>query len=70
MKKIGIVILGIGLLITIITSVSFVTREKVVDVGDIKISRNKNHSLAWSPIVGIVAMAVGGGLLLIGLIKK
>ena len=58
------------MLITIITSVSFVTREKVVDVGDIKISRNKNHSLAWSPIVGIVAMAVGGGLLLIGLIKK
>ncbi|MDY0253818.1 MAG: hypothetical protein RBR30_05345 [Tenuifilaceae bacterium] len=70
MKKIGIVILGIGLLITIVTSVSFVTREKVVDVGDINISRNKNHSLAWSPIVGIVAMAVGGGLLLIGLIKK
>jgi len=70
MKKIGIIILGIGLLITIVTSVSFVTREKVVDVGDINISRNKNHSLAWSPIVGIVAMAVGGGLLLIGLKKK
>ncbi|MDD3568555.1 MAG: hypothetical protein PHT92_09170 [Bacteroidales bacterium] len=70
MKKIGIIILGIGLLITIVTSVSFVTREKVVDVGDINISRNKNHSLAWSPIVGIVAMVVGGGLLLIGLKKK
>lgn len=70
MKKTGIIVLSIGLLITIITSVSFVTREKVVDVGDFKISRNKNHSYAWSPIVGIAVMAIGGGLLLIGFKKK
>jgi hypothetical protein len=66
MKKIGIVIIGIGLLLVIFTGVSFFTREKVVDMGDLQISRNKRHNMAWSPLIGIAAMAVGGGLLLFG----
>lgn len=70
MKKTGLVILGIGLLITIITSASFVTREKLVDVGDLKISQNKNHTLAWSPLAGVVVMAIGGGIFLFGYKKK
>lgn len=69
MKKIGIIILAIGLIITLITGFKFVTREKVVDIGELQISRNKNHSVAWSPIVGIVTMVVGGGLIVFGLKK-
>jgi hypothetical protein len=66
MKKVGIIILGIGLIITIVTGFNFVTREKVVDIGELQISRDKHHRLAWSPIVGVVVMAIGGGILLIG----
>jgi len=69
MKKIGIIVLAIGLVITIITGFKFVTREKVVDIGELQISRDKNHSVAWSPIVGIVTMVVGGGLIIFGLKK-
>lgn len=70
MKSIGIIILFIGLAITLITGFSFVTREKVVDLGEVQISRNKNHNIAWSPIAGVVVMAVGGGILLLGIKKK
>lgn len=70
MKKIGLIILGIGLIITLIAGFSFVTREKVVDIGDLNISRNKSHSYAWSPLVGVAIMAIGGGVFLFGIKKK
>lgn len=70
MKKTGLIIFAIGLLITLITGFSFVTKEKVVAIGDINISQNKNHSLAWSPIVGVAVMIIGGGMFIIGLKKK
>ncbi|HUW06110.1 MAG TPA: hypothetical protein VMW01_07600 [Williamwhitmania sp.] len=70
MKKVGIIVMVLGLAISLITGFSFVTREKVVDLGDLQVSRNKNHSIAWSPIAGIVVMAVGGGIFLFGLKKR
>ena len=66
MKKLGFVILIIGVLITIFTGFKFVTREKVVDMGEIQISRNKKHSLAWSPLIGVGVMVIGGGIILFG----
>jgi hypothetical protein len=66
MKKTGIIALIIGLAFTVITGLSFFTREKVVDVGALEISAKKKHSISWSPIVGIIAVALGGGLYLFG----
>jgi hypothetical protein len=66
MKKAGIIILMLGLLVTMFTGLSFVTREKVVDIGELEISANKNHSLSWSPVVGVVMMAIGAGFYLLG----
>jgi hypothetical protein len=69
MKRAGLVILVIGIIITIFTSFSFFTKEKVMDIGNVEISHNKRHSLAWSPVAGLVVMAIGGGVYLIGLKK-
>lgn len=66
MKRAGIVLIVIGLLLVIFTGINFFTREKVVDMGDLQISRNKKHSMAWSPLIGVAVMAVGGGLFLFG----
>jgi hypothetical protein len=65
MKKAGIVILIIGLLLTIITAFTFFTREKVVDLGKVEITANKRHSLTWSPLIGIAVMGIGGVVLLL-----
>jgi len=43
----------------IYTGFNYVTTEKVVDLGPIKINAEKNHPVQWSPIVGIVLL-VGG----------
>jgi hypothetical protein len=60
MKKAGIVIIIIGLLLTIFTAFTFFTREKVVDLGQLEITANKRHHLKWSPLIGIAVMGVGG----------
>lgn len=62
MKKAGLAIFVIGLLITLFTGFKFVTREKVIDIGEIQISRDKTHKLDWSPMVGVAVMVVGGAI--------
>jgi hypothetical protein len=65
MKKVGIIIVILGLVLYIFTAISFFTREKVVDIGSLKITANKPHHLSWSPLVGIAVMGVGGVVILI-----
>jgi hypothetical protein len=60
MKKAGIFIVILGLALTIFTAVTFFTREKVVDIGSLKITANKPHHLSWSPLIGIAIMVAGG----------
>jgi hypothetical protein len=70
MKKLGILILIVGLALTIFTAITFFTREKVVDIGSLKITTNKPHHLSWSPLIGIAVMGVGGVVILISSKKQ
>jgi hypothetical protein len=63
MKKFGYALILIGLLLTIFTTVTFFSRERVAKIGDISITANKKHNLKWSPLIGIAVMAVGGVIL-------
>jgi uncharacterized membrane protein YidH (DUF202 family) len=66
MKKAGIVIIAIGLLFTIITGFKYFTREKIIDVGSLKISTSVPHRVNWSPFLGVGMMVVGGAILVFG----
>jgi hypothetical protein len=65
MKKAGIVIIILGLMLTIFTAFTYFTKEKVVDIGDVHITRNKPHNLNWSPLIGVAVMGIGGVVLLV-----
>jgi hypothetical protein len=65
MKKTGISIIIIGILLTLFTAFTFFTREKVANIGDVQITRDKPHNLRWSPLIGISVIAVGGIVLLV-----
>jgi hypothetical protein len=60
MKKAGIIIMILGLALTLFTAITFFTREKVVDIGALKITANKPHHLSWSPLIGIAVIGIGG----------
>ena len=66
MKTAGIVILAIGLLMTVYTGVTYITRETVVDAGPIQITRDDEHSVNWQPYIGIGLMIFGGAALMFG----
>ena len=63
MKYTGIAIILIGLILTIVTAFTFFTKEKVVDIGKLEITREKPHNLNWSPLIGIAVMGIGGVVL-------
>ncbi len=52
MKKLGYALILVGLLLTIFTTVTFFTRERVAKIGDINITANKRHNLKWTPVSG------------------
>lgn len=60
MRSLGIFLIVIGLVLTLVTGFKFFTKEKVVDIGNIEVSADKPHSVAWSPYLGIGIMVVGG----------
>ena len=67
-KNIGVVIIAIGVIMMIYTGFNYVTTEKVVDIGALKINKEKSHPVEWSPIVGAALLV--GGFVLIAIAKK
>jgi len=66
MKKTGIVLIIIGLLLTIFTGFNFFTKKKVVDLGALEITKSEPHRVKWTPYAGVAIMVVGGIILLVG----
>ena len=65
-KTIGIIVIIIGLLMTLYTGFNYVTREKIVDMGDVHMSMDENHTTNWTPYLGIGIMVIGGVVFLSG----
>ncbi len=65
-KSVGLIILAIGLAMTLYTGFNYVTREKVVDLGSIEITKEKGHTTSWSPFIGIGVIVIGGVVFLSG----
>jgi len=67
-KPIGIVLIVLGIIMMIYTGFNYVTSKKVVDLGPIKINKEENHPVQWSPIVGVILLV--GGIVVVVTDKK
>ena len=63
MRIAGILLLVIGLGLTLFTGVTYFTKEKVVDIGGIEISRHEPHHVNIPLVFSIAVMGVGGAFL-------
>lgn len=61
-KKIGLIVLIIGLLITLSAGVKVFSREKVVDMDEIQTSHDKSIRVYLMPLIGVTMMFVGAGI--------
>ncbi len=57
MKNIGVIILGLGILITIFTCFTFITREDIV--GNVQLTAIGSHGLNGSPFLGALLLVMG-----------
>ncbi len=64
MKTAGAALLIIGLLMTLYTGYTYATREKVLEVGSLELTKENEHTVEWQPYVGIAIAVVGGALFL------
>ena len=66
LKTAGILLLIVGLLMTLYAGFAYVTREKVVDFGELEITKENQHTVNWQPYVRIGTMVIGGVVLILG----
>jgi len=66
----GIVLIVLGLAALAYQGVSYTTKEKVLDIGPITATAERTKRIALPPVVGIVAVATGVTLLLVGSRKR
>ena len=66
MKAIGALLLILGILALGYQGFTYVTRDKVVDVGPVEVTKQKTKTVYLPPILGVVALAAGIALLVSG----
>jgi hypothetical protein len=66
MKIVGLVLIVIGIVALVYQGVTYTTRETVLDIGPLHATADKQHSIPLPPVLGVVAIAAGAGLLVMG----
>jgi len=62
----GVVLIVLGALALAYQGVTYTTREKVIDLGPLKASVDKENTIPLPPVVGGLAVAVGIVLVVVG----
>jgi hypothetical protein len=63
---VGVLLIVLGVIGLVVENVSFTERKTVLDVGPIKIQADEQRVVPIPTIAGIVAVAVGLGLVFMG----
>jgi hypothetical protein len=66
MRTVGVLLLILGILALGYQGFTYVTRDKVVDLGPVEVTKEKTKTVYVPPILGIVALAAGIALLVSG----
>jgi hypothetical protein len=62
----AVVLIVIGVAAFGYQGISYTTREKIVDIGPLTVTSDKTRTIPLPPIVGVVALASGIALLVLG----
>ncbi|SOD13024.1 hypothetical protein [Pedobacter xixiisoli] len=58
-KSLGVLLIVVGLIMLVWSGFTYTKKEKIVDVGAIEISADKQETVNWPPYVGAIAMLAG-----------
>ena len=67
---IAVVLIALGIAAFAYQGINYTTREKVVDIGPIQVTSEKTKTISLPPIIGVIALAGGIVLLVMGVRKS
>lgn len=67
---VGVALIILGVLALAYQGITYTTREKVIDLGPLKASIDKEKRIPLPPIVGVAALAGGVVLVIVGARKS
>ncbi len=70
MKKLGIGLIIIGIVITIFSGIAFKTEESVVEIGEFEVTREKDKEVTWPRWAGVGVIGAGVIVFFVGGRKK
>jgi uncharacterized membrane protein YidH (DUF202 family) len=66
----GAVLIVLGLAALAYQGVTYTSREKVIDIGPLEATAERQKTIPLPPIMGIVAVAAGVALVVVGVRKR
>src|SRR5207248_1853559 len=63
---VGVVCIVLGLAALAYQGITYTTREKVIDVGPLQVTAEKEHAIWLPPLLGVVAVGTGVVLVVVG----
>ena len=67
---IAVVLIALGIAAFAYQGINYTTREKVVDIGPIQVTSEKTKTISLPPIIGVIALAGGIVMLVMGVKKS
>ncbi len=64
---IGVILIIVGIVALAYQGISYTTKEKVLDIGPLKVETEKQKTIPLPPILGVAALAVGVVLVVVGM---
>ena len=58
-KSVGLVLIVLGAILLIWTGFTYTKKEKIVDLGPIQVSADKQKSVNWPPYAGGIVLLAG-----------
>ena len=62
----GVVLIVLGLTTLTYQGITYTTREKVIEVGPVQVTAEKEHAIWLPPLLGAVAVGAGVVLVIVG----
>jgi LPXTG-motif cell wall-anchored protein len=69
-RNIGFVLIAIGIIMLIWTGFTYTKKEKIIDLGPLQVSADRQKTVSWPPILGGVVLIAGIGVLVLGRRKE
>ena len=63
---VAVILIAVGLMALAYQGFTYTTREKVVDIGPVEVTKEKTKTLPLPPILGVIAVVSGLVLLVVG----